>query len=69
MDYSKLRGKIVEVYGTLNAFAKAMDMSISALSQRLKDNVKWCTPEIAKACDLLGIPLEEAHLYFFTPKV
>lgn len=69
MDYSKLEGKIKEVYGTQVAFAEAMDMKQPALSQRLRGLVEWKTSEIAKACDLLHIPLSEAHLYFFTLKV
>jgi DNA-binding transcriptional regulator YdaS (Cro superfamily) len=69
MDYSKLRGKIVEVFGTQYAFAETMGMSPAAVGQRLSGKTNWTTPEVAKACDLLGIPLEEAHLYFFTLKV
>lgn len=67
-DYSKLYGKIREVYGTQPAFAKAMGMSTSALNLRLNGAVAWKSPEIVKACELLGIPLDEAHLYFFTLK-
>lgn len=69
MDYRKLEGKIKEVFGTQTAFAEAMDMKQPALSQRLNDSVEWKLSEIAKACDLLNIPLAEAHLYFFTLKV
>ena len=65
VDYSKLYGKIREVYGTQDAFSDAMQMSRSALSLRLTGKVEWKTSEIIKACDLLGIPLKEAHLYFF----
>ena len=67
-DYSKLYGKIREVYGTQEAFADAMEMSRTALNSRLKQNVEWKTPEVAKACKLLHIPLEDAHLYFFSLK-
>ena len=68
LDYSKLNGKIKEVFGTQLAFAKAMGMSRSALNQRLIGAVDWKSPEIVKACELLGIPLEEAHVYFFSLK-
>lgn len=44
-------------------------MSYTALNQRLNNAVEWKTPEIFKACELLDIPLAEAHLYFFTLKV
>ncbi len=68
-DYSKLYGKIREVFGTQEAFAEAMGMSKSALNLRLNQKVEWKAPEIAKACELLNIPLAELHLYFFTPNV
>lgn len=68
-NYKKLKLKIKEVYDTQEAFAEAMGMSYTALNQRLNNSVKWKTPEIAKACDLLHIPLSEVHLYFFVPEV
>lgn len=69
IDYSKLRGKIKEVYNTQQAFADAMGINRASLSQRLAGTVEWKTPEIIKACELLNIELAEAHLYFFTLKV
>lgn len=63
--YRKVRGKIKEVFGTQEAFAEAMDLSYTSISQRLTGALEWKSSEIAKACDLLGIPLAEAHLYFF----
>lgn len=69
MDYKKLKLKIKEVFNTQEAFAKAMDMSLSTLNQKLNGLTEWKTSEIAKACDLLHIPLDEAWLYFFKPKV
>lgn len=65
MSYAKLRGKIKEVFGTQGAFAKAMEMNTVSLSQRLSGKLDWKTPEIAKACELLGIPLNENAEYFF----
>ena len=69
MDYKKLKLKIKEVHDTQEAFAKAMEMSQTALNQRLNGSVEWKSSEIAKACDLLHIPLSDAHLYFFVLKV
>jgi transcriptional regulator with XRE-family HTH domain len=69
MSYAKLRGKIREVFGTQEAFAEAMGISTVTLSQRLNNKVEWKTNEIAMACELLGIPLEEVAAYFFTIKV
>lgn len=66
MKYKKLKLKIKEVFDTQEAFAKAMGMGKTALNQRLNGSVEWKSSEIAKACDLLHIPLTDAHLYFFT---
>lgn len=67
-DYSKLYGKIKEVFGTQEAFAEAMEMSRTAINARLKQTVEWKSPEIVKACELLGIPLADSHEYFFSLK-
>ena len=63
--YRKLRGKIIEVFGTLEAFAEKMEFSKTQLSQRLNGRIEWRVSEIAKACDLLHIPYAEAYIYFF----
>lgn len=68
-DYSKLYGKIREVYGTQEAFGDAMGMSRSAINMRLTQKTEWSTPEMVKACELLGIPLVECHLYFLRQKL
>ena len=69
MDYRKLKGKIKEVYDTHAAFAKALGLDPATLSAKLNNKSEWSTGEIVKACDLLNIPLVEAHLYFFVLKV
>lgn len=66
MKYSKLRGKIVEVFGNLQRFAAAMGRSPATISQYLSGMTDWKLRDIIRACDLLGIPETEAHLYFFT---
>ena len=65
MNYSKLRGKIVEVFGTNKAFAEAMGRDYSSLSFKLNNKAPWKREEIEQACSLLNIPIEEVHIYFF----
>ena len=65
MRYSKLRGKIREVYGNNKNFADALGMDLSSLSAKLNNKSPWKREEIEKACELLHIPIEEVHLYFF----
>jgi hypothetical protein len=66
MNYSKLRGRIVEFFGTNASFADAMGIDRSSLSFKLNNKTPWKREEIEKACVLLEIPIEEVHLYFFS---
>lgn len=68
-DYSKLKGKIREVFGTQENFAVAMLLSPVSLSAKLNNKVPFTQAEINKACELLGIALEFIPVYFFTEKV
>lgn len=64
-DYSKLNGRIVEIFTTRQKFAKAMELSERTLSLKLNNKRYWKNNEIAKACKLLKIPTEEINIYFF----
>lgn len=64
MAYAKLRGKIKEVFNTQGAFAEAMGTSVTNINSKLNERCGWSMPEIRKACELLGIPLEEIYIYF-----
>ena len=66
MNTQKLRGRIRECYGTQDAFAKALNMSPATLSKKLMGKTEWGRQEIEEACNLLRIPVEEIHAYFFT---
>ena len=68
-DYSKMRGKIREKFGTQNAFAEAMELSSATLSDKLNNKVQWNQKEIDKAVELLEISKEDIVAYFFTEKV
>lgn len=68
-DYKELKLQITRVFDTQAAFAEAMEMSLTALNQRLNNVVEWKAPEIAKACELLGIDISDSWQYFFTKKV
>ena len=68
-DYSKLNGRIREVFGKCAAFADAMGLSERSLSLKLNNKRHWKQPEIDRACGLLGIPCEEVWDYFFARTV
>lgn len=65
MSYAKLRGRIVEIFGSNKVFAGVMKIDESSLSFKLNNKTPWKREEIEKACILLEIPIEEVHLYFF----
>ena len=68
-DYSKLSGKIIEVFGTRGNFAVAMKMSERSLSLKLNNITSWKQPEITKACKILDLKQCEIKDYFFELKV
>lgn len=67
-DYSKLKGKIKEVYGTQDNFAKAIGISRVSLSLRLNNNLEFSQNEMARA--LLALNADQSQLidFFYTPK-
>lgn len=69
MDYSKLKGRIVEKYQTQGNFANEINLSERSLSLKLNGVIDWKQTEIVKAVELLGIPMQEIDQYFFKTKV
>ncbi len=69
MSYAKLRGKIREVFGTQEKYAKAIGLDVSAVNAKLNNKSPWKREEIEKSMDALNIPIEYVYEYFFTPKV
>lgn len=67
-NYSKLKGRIAEKFKSRKALADFIDMTPSALSNRLSGKVSFKPEEIVALCapDCLDIAPEEIHTYFFT---
>lgn len=68
-DYSKLKGRIIEMYGSLGSFASVMDWSLVTQQKKMKNRVPWTQRDIALACSALDINAEEIPAYFFAEKV
>lgn len=68
-NYNKLKGRIVEKYGTQGAFAEAMNVSERTLSKKLTGKGFFTQGEMALAVELLDIPEAEINVYFFTQQV
>lgn len=68
-DYSKLKGRIVEKYGTQRKFAEANCISDRTMSLKLNNEVRLSQEEILDWCEKLAIEPKDVHLYFFMVKV
>jgi hypothetical protein len=66
-DFRRLRGRIIERFGSCAAFGEAAGFKRGSISARLNNQTPWKDTEIFTACRLLDIPGAEIDLYFFTP--
>lgn len=67
-DYSKLRGRIIEKYGSIMRFAEDTSTSQPRVSNILNDKAYLNQTEIIEWSDLLDIPHDDIALYFFCPR-
>lgn len=65
-NYSKLRGRMVEVYGTIGKTAEAAEIRRDMLSQAMNGRRAFTPTEISRLARVLDIPAEEIGAYFFT---
>lgn len=68
-NYNKLRGKIVEIYGSQIEFAKAMKWSEKTVSLKLNGKVPWKQTDIMTAVQILGLSESDIQDYFFAVEV
>lgn len=72
MNRNKLRGRIIEIFGSQEAFAAALETTPSMVSLKLsksENRSELTRPDIQKWSRLLKIPPEEIGAYFFTDDV
>lgn len=62
--YQKLRGRIVEKYGTNKAFAEKLGLSENSLSKKLKGKTGISQRDIQVWSELLDIDPAEYALFF-----
>jgi len=68
-NYAKLRGRIVEKYGSGRELAKALGITHVTLSRKLCGKSDFTIDDIENICGLLDIDKNDIGVYFFTPKV
>ena len=64
--YNKLRGRIIEKYGTQEEFAREVGISKNSLSLKMNGKTGFSQTDINKWSFLLDISADEIGLYFFT---
>lgn len=65
-NYNKLLGKIKEVFGTQDSFAKALGLSRTSFSLRINGKAEFSQTEIDKAVKLLGLNETDIPIIFFS---
>lgn len=68
-DYSKLKGRIKEMFDTQGAFALAIGLSSKSITLKLSSARGWKQDEIIRAVKVLGLTEGDIQPYFFTVKV
>lgn len=69
MDYSFLKGKIVEKCGSQTEFAKRLNLSNQNLSSKLNNKTKFSQEEISLTIEILSLNDEELKKCFFMRKM
>ncbi len=64
--YNKIRGKIVEVYGSQKEFAKAIGLSEQSVTAKLNGRTDMSQDDILKWADALKLEVSDIGNYFFT---
>lgn len=64
-SYNKLKGRIIECYGTQASLAKKLGISKNSMSKKLTCKTEFSQSDIEKWSELLGIEKGEYEEYFF----
>lgn len=67
--YNRLRGKIVEVFGTQGAFADALGTTEQTITNKLAGKTQFSQNDIIAWCNALGIVTDDVGGYFFAQKL
>lgn len=65
MDRLKLRGRIIEKYGTIGAFCMSIGISPNTATNVLGGKTTPTSKKMPIWCKALDIPMEEAGKFFF----
>nr|DAF98342.1 MAG TPA: Protein of unknown function (DUF739) [Siphoviridae sp. ctnNB1] len=65
MKYNKLRGKIVEVYGSQKCFSNEIKLSEQSITAKLNGRSDFSQSDILRWSNALNITQKEIGIYFF----
>lgn len=65
-DYRKLRGRIIEKFGSIRNFANFLDLQEQLVGKKLLNQVKISQPDIITWSEALDIDQNDIGVYFFT---
>ena len=65
MEYNKLRGRIIEKFGTIEKFAEFLDISRITVSNKLNGKSKFTRDDILFWSSALKITQDDIGCYFF----
>ena len=68
-DYSKLKGRIIEKYGSYKAFAQALGKSEVLVSKKLNNKSSFSREAMLEWGEQLDINPSDFGTFFCTPKV
>ena len=68
-NYSKLKGKIKELFDTQEKFALALGIGRVSLSQRLNGKLEFSQKEMDRAVEILNLKKSDIPSYFFDENV
>jgi len=63
-DYSKLRGRIIEKYGSVRGFSEHTRIGYPAVIRKMAGETKFSQEDIMEWCNLLEIELVDVPLFF-----
>lgn len=63
-QYPKLRGRIIEKYGTLKEFFKLLSISQVQASKKINGKAQFSQSDMAEWGELLDIDLQEIGVFF-----
>ena len=65
-NYAKLRGRIIEKFGSIDAFGNKLKISKAQLSKKLNGKAGFSQADIIEWSDILDIDLSEVGLFFYS---